>query len=169
MTQDNLTQLDWIAGKTHICFSNTDPSLLSVDAIVEEQDTALVLGAAPVLQETVGSFPALIAKMESQHKELPGHVIIKKASTPQRFIAIIYDVDQTPICKWGWVEQALNTIFEQCELLKIMTLAMPLPGLEYGKLQAETVMQEIQRVLRERGSAFPRKIIIYKLEREQHE
>ncbi len=169
MTEENLTQLDWIAGKTHICFSNTDPSLLTVDAIVEEQDTALVLGATPVLQETVDSFPALIARMESQQKELPGHVIIKKTTMPRRFIAIIYDVDQTPICKWDWVEAALDTIFQQCELLKIKTLAMPLPGLEYGKLQAETIMQEMQRMLRERSSAYPKKIVIYKLEREQHE
>ena len=88
---------------------------------------------------------------------------------PRRFIAIIYDVDQTPICKWDWVEAALDTIFQQCELLKIKTLAMPLPGLEYGKLQAESIMQEIQRLLRERSSAYPKKIVIYKLEREQHE
>ena len=158
-----MTELDWIAGKSHISFTATDPALLSVDAIVEEQDTALVLGPAPVLKYSVESFPTLINRMETQQQQLPGDVIIRKASSPKRFVAIIYDIDQTPICQWEWVELALQTIFEQCDQLKIKTLAMPLPGHLYGKLDPETCMLDLQKMLRERRSDYPKKILIYKI------
>ena len=151
MLEEKLTQLDWIAGKTHICFTSTDPALLSVDAIVEE------------LKYSVESLPALINRMESQQQQLPGDVIVKKTTSPKRFIAIVYDIDQSPICQWEWVELALHTVFEQCEQLRITTLAMPLPGHLYGKLDAEASMAELQNILRERRSAYPKKILIYKV------
>lgn len=163
MLEEKLTQLDWIAGKTHICFTSTDPALLAVDAIVEEQDTAMVLGPAPVLKYSVESFPALVNRMETQQQQLPGDVIVKKTTSPKRFIAVVYDIDQTPICQWEWVELALQTVFEQCEQLRIATLAMPLPGHLYGKLDAEASMGELQKILRERRSAYPKKILIYKI------
>ncbi len=163
MLDEKLTQLDWIAGKTHICFTSTDPALLSVDAIVEEQDTAMVLGPAPVLKVSVESFPALINRMETQQQQLPGDVIVKKTSSPKRFIAIVYDIDQNPICQQEWVELALHTVLEQCEQLRIVKLAMPLPGHLYGKLDAETTMKGLQELLRERCAAYPKKIYIYKL------
>lgn len=163
MLQEILTELDWIAGKTHICFTSTDPALLSVDAIVEEQDTAMVLGPAPLLKYSVENLPTLINRMETQQQSLPGDVIIKKTNFPRRFIAVVYDIDQTPICQWDWVELALHTIFEQCELLKIPTLAMPLPGHLHGKLDPETTMSQLQKILRERRASYPKKILIYKL------
>ena len=163
MLEEHLTQLDWIAGKTHISFTSADPALLSVDAIVEEQDTSMVLGPAPVLKYSVESFPALINRMENQQQQLPGDVIVKKTTSPKRFIAVIYDIDQTPICQREWVELALHTVLEQCEQMHVVSLAMPLPGHLYGKLDAETTMVDLQNILRERCSPYPKKIFIYKI------
>jgi len=59
-----LTQLDYIAGNTIIQFTETDPALLQVDAIVEEQDTCLLLGKSPIIMDTIESFPALVKKRE---------------------------------------------------------------------------------------------------------
>lgn len=59
-----LTQLDYITGNAIIQFTETDPTLLQVDAIVEEQDTNLILGKLPVIMDTIKSFPALVKKME---------------------------------------------------------------------------------------------------------
>ncbi len=101
--------------------------------------------------------------MEGQQQQLPGDVIVKKQTSPKRFIAIVYDIDQTPMCQWDWVEIALQTIFEQCEQLKIGTLAMPMPGRLYGKIDAEASMHKIQQILRDRRASYPKKILIYKL------
>jgi hypothetical protein len=91
-------QLDYIAGNIIIRFTETDPALLQVDAVVEEQDTCLLLGKSPIIMDTIESFPALVKKMEQQIRESPGNVIVKQ-SIPRRMIAIVYDVEHTPICK----------------------------------------------------------------------
>ena len=49
------TQLDYIAGSTIIRFTETDPALLQVDVVVEEQDTNLILGKSPVIMDTIGA------------------------------------------------------------------------------------------------------------------
>ena len=101
-----LTQLDHIAGNTIIQFTETDPALLNVDAVVEEQDTNLILGKSPVILETIENFPTLVKKMEQQTQEIVGNVLVKQ-SIPIRFIAIVYDVEHTPIGKKIWIEDAI--------------------------------------------------------------
>ena len=131
--------LDRIAGNTIIKFTNVDPALLNVDAVVEEQDTNLIFDNAPVIINTIDSFPALVRKMEQQVQEIPGNVIVRKSS-PKRFYAIIYDVEETPICRETWVKKALTNIFIYCETYKIKVLAMPLLGTSYGKLEEEKIV-----------------------------
>lgn len=161
MINSALTELDWIVGKTIIKFTQADPALLMVDAIVEEQDTNLILGQTPVAMATIESFPALVKKMEQQIVERPGNVIVRR-SRPRRFIAIVYDVDHTPICEMQWIEKALKKILEQCEQYKINTLAMPLLGMNYGKLQGEMIMQLLQDLLMNHQQQYLKRIIIYK-------
>jgi len=159
--ENTLIQLDRITGSTIIRFTETDPALLQVDVVVEEQDTNLVLGISPVIMDTIESFPALVKKMEQQTHEIPGNVIVKQ-STPLRFIAIIYDVEHTPISKESWIEEALQNILMQCEKYKIKTLAMPLLGTSYGKLKEETTIKLLQDSLFQERKQTLKKILIYK-------
>lgn len=156
-----MTQLDWIAGNTIIQFTHTDPALLTVDAIVEEQDTNLILGKSPVIMDTIESFPALVQKMEQHTMEIPGNVLVRR-SRPKRFIAIVYDIDHTPICETTWIEIALKKILVQCEHYRIKTLAMPLLGINYGKIQGETIMQLLQDLLMNHRQQYLKRIWIYK-------
>ena len=155
------TQLDYIAGSTIIRFTETDPALLQVDIVVEEQDTNLILGKSPVIMDTIESFPALVKKMEQQIHETPGNVIVKQ-SIPKRLVAIIYDVEHTPICEESWIEEALKNILMQCDKYKVKTLAMPLLGTSYGKLKEETTMQLLQDSLIQNRKQTLKKILIYK-------
>ncbi|MDZ7737348.1 MAG: hypothetical protein U5P41_15640 [Gammaproteobacteria bacterium] len=154
---------DHIAGNTIIRYTDLDPALLEVDAVVEEQDTNLLLGKSPVIMETVESLPALLRRMEQQIEETPGNVIVRH-STPKRFIAIVYDIDQSPICLEAWVEQALITILQYCEKYRIRTLAMPLLGTHYETLSRETLMNILQNLLIQKRPAYPRHILIYQIE-----
>ena len=155
-----LAQLDYIAGNTIIRFTETDPALLQVDAVVEEQDTNLILGKSPVIMDTIESFPSLVKKMEQQIRETPGNVIVKQ-SMPKRLIAIIYDVEHTPICKESWIAEALQNILTQCKENKIKTLAMPLLGTSYGKLKEGFIMQLRQDSLNQSRQQYLKKIVIY--------
>ena len=159
--ENTLIQLDRITGSTIIRFTETDPALLEVDVVVEEQDTNLVLGKSPVIMDTIESFPALVKKMEQQIHEIPGNVIVKQ-SIPIRLVAIVYDVEHTPICKESWIEEALQNILMQCEKYKIKTLAMPLLGTSYGKLKEETTMKLLQDSLFQERKKTLKKILIYK-------
>jgi hypothetical protein len=153
--------LDRIAGNTVIQFTNVDPALLKVDAVVEEQDTNMVLGNTPVIMDTIESFPALVRKMEQQVLEIPGNVIVRKSS-PKRFIAIVYDVEERPICRETWVKKAFKNILLYCETYKIKVLAMPLLGTSYGKLDEEKILKILQNVLFVNRHQYLKKIIIYK-------
>jgi len=154
-----LTQLDHIAGNTIIQFTETDPALLNVDAVVEEQDTNLILGKSPVILETIENFPTLVKKMEQQTQEIVGNVLVKQ-SIPIRFIAIVYDVEHTPIGKKIWIEDAIQNILAQCDKYRIKTLAMPLLGTSYGKLKEESIIQLLQDSLIQNRQQTLKKILI---------
>ena len=156
-----LTQLDHIAGNTIIQFTETDPALLNVDAVVEEQDTNLILGKSPVILETIENFPTLVKKMEQQTQEIVGNVLVKQ-SIPIRFIAIVYDVEHTPIGKKIWIEDAIQNILAQCDKYRIKTLAMPLLGTSYGKLKEESIIQLLQDSLIQNRQQTLKKILIYR-------
>ena len=156
-----LTQLDHIAGNTILQFTETDPALLDADAVVEEQDTNLILGNSPVILESIESFPALVQKMEQQSREIVGSVLVKQ-SRPIRFIAIVYDVEHTPIGEKIWIEEAIRNILSLCDKYKIKILAMPLLGTSYGKLDEESIIQLLQDSLIKNRLQTLKKILIYR-------
>jgi hypothetical protein len=157
---NNIKPLDRIAGRTIIQFIDADPLTLKVDAIVEEQDTNLLLGKTPVIMETVESIPTLVEQMQQQIREIPGSIIVKQ-SKPKRLIAIVYDVEHTPICEESWVKEVLQKIFTECYKHKINCLAMPLLGTTYGKLTDESFINLLQDILIKNQSHKPKKIFIY--------
>lgn len=131
-----------------------------VDAIVEEQDTNLLLGRVTSIEETRDSFPALVKKMERQKPLGPGDVIVE-GTLPKRFTSIVYDIEQDPVCREEWIITALANILEKCGTFKISTLAMPLFGIAHGKLSEEKSLDLIMQVLQQHRDKYPRKIWLY--------
>lgn len=158
-----MTYVDRIAGKTIIKFTESDPALLTLDAVVEEQDTHMLLGKSPVISSVETGFPQLVKKMQNQAPEIPGTVIVRKTK-PKRFIAIVYDIDNKPICRREWLESAIRNIFIQCWKYKIVTLGMPLLGTSYGRLDGPTMIEILENVLFNNRQEYPRKILIYKIQ-----
>jgi hypothetical protein len=156
----NIKHLDRIAGNTIIQFTDVNPAKLKVDAVVEEQDTDLSLGKAAVIMETVESFTTMVEQMEQQIQKIPGSVIVKK-SKPKRLIAIVYDINHTPICEEAWVKEVIQKIFSECYKLKIKVIAMPLLGTTHGQLMDETIIQLLQDILLKNRHHNPKKIFIY--------
>lgn len=154
------TLLDRIVGNTIIRILPPDRPLPMVDAIVEEQDTNLLLGKTTSIEETSTSYPMLVKKMERQKPLSPGNVIVQR-TLPKCFISIIYDIEGTPICRDEWINSALNNILEKCVTFRIGTLAMPLPGVAHGKFSELKAMDMILKNLQIRRARYPRKIWIY--------
>ena len=99
--------------------------------------------------------------MEQQPREIVGNVLVKQ-SIPKRFIAIVYDVEHTPIGMKIWIEEAIQNILAQCDKHKIKILAMPLLGTSYGKLEEEIVIQLLQDSLLQNRQQTLKKILIYR-------
>ncbi|WP_455208014.1 hypothetical protein [Kaarinaea lacus] len=106
-------------------------------AVVEEQDTSLVLGESSEIRDP-GEKPLwyLTNKLQSLAPLTPGEVIVRK-SRPVRMQAIIYDLDHEPICNEPWVQQAVRKIITLTNTHHIQSLQMPLLGTRYADLETE--------------------------------
>lgn len=155
------TLLDRIVGNTVIRILPPYSPLPAVDAVVEEQDTNLLLGKVTSIEEPSASYSMLVKKMERQKPLSPGNVIVQRRALPKCFISIIYDIDDKPICREEWINTALRNILDKCVTFRIDTLAMPLPGVAHGKVDESRAMDMILQNLQTQRAGFPRKIWIY--------
>jgi hypothetical protein len=127
------------------------------DAIVEEQDTFLLLGESRELPASEEKTWYLTHKMQEQQAVAPGSVIMKRHHKPLRLMAVVNDVAQEPVSREEWVWSALVNIFELATTQKFESLALPLLGMRYGQMKADRVMNLVQRILMSsRGSALRR-------------
>ena len=118
----------------------------NIDAVVQEQDTCLLLGQTPVIKPPVETFPVLVKKMKQQKPGEPGEVMVIH-STPKRFIAIVYDINQKQICRQEWIETAMKNILHQCRLYQTRSLVMPLLGVAHGNINRKISMEIIDNIL----------------------
>lgn len=118
----------------------------NIDAVVQEQDTCLLLGQTPVIKTPVEKFPELVEKMKRQKPRTPGEVMVIH-STPKRFIAIVYDIDQKQICRKEWIETAIKNILQQCRLHQTRTLVMPLLGVAHGNIGKKNSVEILDSIL----------------------
>jgi hypothetical protein len=132
-------QLVWDIEQPQVIINDIDISVVvenvtpvDVDAVVEEQDTALVLGA-PGYISISDEKPAwvLANQLESSDEPVPGSVLIRKGN-PIRLLAIIHDLAQDPTWKTQWITKALDNIFISAQSCGIHSIKMPILGAQHG-------------------------------------
>ena len=133
--------------------------LPDTDAVVAEQDTNLLLGLSPVIHAPTETYRTLVREMQDQKPLTPGEVLIRD-ETPLRLTAIVYAIEQKPVCREQWITVALNNVLGLCVKHKIKSLAMPPLGCTHGGIEAETFMEILESVLSGHQAAFPQKIWI---------
>lgn len=117
-----------------VCFAPQALQPFSPNVIVEEQDTARILGEISNLSRTSPKPPWVLAnQLEQQLHHLPGEVIFRQ-TVPVHLQAIIYDLDQDPIWQLSWIEQALKNILHICQQQQLDLLQLPVLGQQYAKL-----------------------------------
>lgn len=136
-------QLIWDINKFRCQVNNVDLAIaptklppFPVGAVIEEQDTALILDESDEIRDP-GQKPAWFYanKLEQQVMLTPGQVIIRDTQ-PLRLQAIVHDLESEPICNELWIFQALQQTLEIAEQRKIDALQMPLLGCRFGKIEA---------------------------------
>lgn len=135
-------QLVWDINKLHCHINGVEiavapPHLapFKTDALIEEQDTALVLGESEEIRDP-GEKPAwyLANKLESQVLLTPGEVIVRD-TTPLRLQAVVHDLDAVPSCSELWIFQAIQQVFEIAGSRGFASLQIPMLGCRFSNLQ----------------------------------
>lgn len=112
-----------------------------IDAVVEEQDTALILSKPGNITEPDNK-PAwfLANKLESQPLLKPGRVIKRDGKTI-RLLAIVHDLDMEPSWSSEWIAQALENIIKVSHTHGISSLQLPVLGAKHGRFNIQEFLQ----------------------------
>ena len=115
-----------------------DHAPFPVIALVEEQDTSLVLEPDNELRDPGDDKPLWYdsnkAELLATHQ--PGDVLIKSFN-PMRFLAIVHDLDQTPSWKAEWIKIALSKVFAITESKSLSAIGIPVLGSQFGHFKLE--------------------------------
>jgi hypothetical protein len=124
----------------------TEP-LREADAVVEEEDTYLVLSADPEIHDPE------VARLRAFHEAYtaepaePGGVVVRGGS-PLRFLAVVHDLSQDPSCREEWVGAALEGVVREANSRRVRTLAMPPLGRVHGSLAMERFVALLHSAVR---------------------
>lgn len=113
----------------------------NIDAVVEEQDTALILSQPEIITDS-GNKPAwfLANKLESQPLLKPGSVIKRDGKTI-RLLAIVHDLDMEPSWSSEWVAQSLDNIIKLSNTQGISSIQLPVLGAKHGRFNVQEFIQ----------------------------
>jgi hypothetical protein len=107
---------------------------MHADAIVEEQDTHLVLGPAHAIEAPGESYVTLIRQAMKQKPRPVGTVWVVTRTRPARVLAIVHDLDAEPACRENWVENAYVKVCAAIQTYGFRVVALPLLGTVHGRL-----------------------------------
>ncbi|MBW2029010.1 MAG: hypothetical protein JRH06_05380 [Deltaproteobacteria bacterium] len=119
-----------------------------VDAIVLEEDTFLVMSAPPEVRDVKTPMMEIMTKLIETRPQRPGCVLVKDRS-PLRFLAVIYDFNEEPICREEWVESALGRIWQETERRRLRSIGLPLLGTGYGVIGTKRSIEILKHGLKE--------------------
>jgi len=120
------------------------------DALVEEEDTYLVLSADPEVQETREQPGELMAELLKTKPAVPGSVIVKEGR-PLSLLPIVHDLSSDPSWKEEWVVSTLDGILREAQRRKLRSLALPLLATLHGSLDRQRFLSLLREAL-ERSS-----------------
>ncbi len=124
-----------------------DTPPFSIDAVVVEEDTFLVLSADPEVRDPHMHLVQIMTKVINTLPEKPGNVLVK-GKHPLLLFAIVHDFNQEPSCREKWIECALNEIFRVTESRDLKSIALPLLGTLHGSLEKQRFIVLLQHALK---------------------
>jgi hypothetical protein len=121
----------------------------SPDALVEEEDTFLVLSADSGVGEVTEHPIRLMTAIWEAQPETPGSVVVRHArhGRPRRLLAVVHDLQQEPTWREEWVREALDGVLREAEARGVRRLAVPLLGCVHGGLGRERFISLLGQAL----------------------
>ena len=116
---------------TTIVPAQEDDAPFKTEVRLVEEDTWLVLSAKPVLPEEETHPIRIMTDLVEQEALRPGDVIRQGA----HWKAVIYDLDQEPICQPEWIERAMQKILNLAAEHDIRTLSLPIFGVQHSRME----------------------------------
>lgn len=144
-------------GATAVTVAPPEPSPFMVQAVVEEQDSCLVLDAEPVLREPAETYPRLVRQANEQRPRKPGEVIVRRGS-PMRLLAVVHDLENDPTCREEWINDALLNVLRQLGRHRINAAALPLLGTVHGRFNGMRFVRLLRDALHSHASPYPKKL-----------
>jgi len=139
----------WLSfGSVDIVAAPKDSPPFSIDAVVIEEDTFLVLSADPEVRNPHKHLVQIMTEVINTRPEKPGKVLVK-GKHPLLLLAIVYDLNQEPSCREKWVENALNEIFRVTESRDLKSIALPLLGTLHGSLEKQRFIVLLRHALKQ--------------------
>jgi hypothetical protein len=119
----------------------------SVDALVVEEDTYLVLSADPRPGEPHPEHPirVMTSLLEVEPRE-PGSIVIRDRF-PVEIAAIVHDLDDEPSWREEWVVSALDRAFAEAERRQMRALGLEMLGAIHGRLERPRFLQLLRQSL----------------------
>ncbi len=133
------------------------------DAVVIEQDTYQLLGVGTILDEPETGIKSLAQEIEDQEPLTPGEVLVTDTK-PVKLTAIVYDIEQEPICSASWVKLALEKILYVTADRSLNTLRLPMLGCTYGNITPLTFIKLLRDTLRANPQDQLKRIILIGVE-----
>jgi len=123
-------------GSIDIVAAPKDSPPFSIDAVVVEEDTFLVLSADPKVRDPHTHLVQIMTNVINTRPEKPGKVLVK-GKHPLLLLAIVHDLNQEPSWREKWIESALNEIFRLTESRDLKSIALPLLGTLHGSFEKQ--------------------------------
>jgi len=123
-----------------------------VDAVAIEEDTYLVMSAAPVVREVDEHPIRLMTNALEMRPVTPGTVVVA-GWRPVRLLAIVHDLDQVPTWQETWIARSLDAIFEEVERRHLGAISLPFLGTQHGNLKKRRFIELLRTSLERRVPA----------------
>jgi hypothetical protein len=120
-----------------------------IDARVAEEDTYLVLSAAPEVHEPAEPMVRLMTAVHDAVPEPAGSVVVR-SGRPLRFLAVVHDLGADPTWREEWVGAAYLEIFRLAASRRLRALAVPLLATRHGRMPPERSLALLGQALARR-------------------
>ena len=118
----------------------------AVDAVVEEEDTYLVLSADRQVRPPREPLIRILTEVLEAQPVRPGSVVVRRRQ-PLALLAVVHDLGRDPPWKEAWVAEALDGVFREAKRRRLRSLALPILGTVHGRLPMARSLELIRRAV----------------------
>lgn len=147
----------WRVGNVAIGLAALEAPIPPLDAVVIEDDTFLVLGAAPIIREPAQEIQEIERELLDFEPPAPGSVLVRRGK-PLELLAIVHELEHTPSWRAEWVAAALKGVLQQAAQHQLKTVAMPLLGTVHGRLPEREALGLLFDALGHTAHSYPQEL-----------